>query len=399
MRAVRVPAAAAVTEAGVHYVVAAVNSCLSVQAYRARGHGQALSSTAAPSPEVEAPLPAFRLASLLPVDWSALLRVCRRLTHPEASFNFFSPGDTADTTAAHVGNRAYLHIVERVPGDFTPNNMIYHALQQYHITSRCGTGEAASQPTSVMGAFTKLVTELQEMPAVSTEDVSAELLDARDTALAAACPAEKLQRDSLASQPAAQDKSRENANSLRAYTAAAAAARDGGADTHEPAATHPFTFYPHPIAAEVSIPYCSAHFCVLVNLKPIVPHHLMVVPIRCVGTMHGLTEAEVEDWGHVMQCTIQVLEHLRRSAASACAGVGNFSIAVQQGAQAGQTVDHLHVHVIPFDPRGKLAGEPETDEAEQRRRPPRTAATMRAETEQLRPLFTKYAAAAAGGCS
>ncbi|KAG5504813.1 hypothetical protein GH5_05442 [Leishmania sp. Ghana 2012 LV757] len=412
MRSAKVPPSIAVTKTGVHYVVSAVSSCASYEEYH-RDHVNPVQGSSSPL----ASAPVFRLSSLLPADWSALLRMSRRLTHPGANFNFSSPGDTAehrwpaadtrasaDRPAANV-NHAYLHIVERVPGDFTPNNMIYHQLQRYRLIYEPSTAVAeAGEGGTALAAFTALVTDLQQQPAQSPEQASAELLTAEDTALAAATAADKLQRDPLASNPAAQARTAENIYQMHAY-AAVSLPKTTPSAIPEAIDAHRFTFYPFPISAAVSIPYCSQHFCVLVNLKPIVPNHLMVVPIRCVGTIHGLTEEEVDDWGRVMRCTIQVLEHLRRqrssqggaatSSTTAALSAGNYSIAVQQGSLAGQTVDHLHVHVIPFNPKGKMAGEPEAVEAEQRRRPPRSPAAMQAETDALRPLFAAYSAAAA----
>ncbi|KPA83907.1 hypothetical protein ABB37_02084 [Leptomonas pyrrhocoris] len=315
-----------------------------------------------------------------------------------------------------------MHIVERVAGDFTPNNMIYHELQSFHLLPADSVEGRPPQDTdaslSSMAVFSQLVTAMQQQAPQSPQDIAAELLDAEDTARAAATAAQKRALDPLSTNADAAAKSTANVEQLRAYAAAAMgafqsvpvpAATATASAPPSPLAPYTFTFFPHPVPVAVSVPYCSAHFCVMVNLKPIVPNHLMVVPIRCVGTVHGLTEAEVEDWGHVMRCTIDVLEELRleqqqHSSAHGEASVsapllGNYSVAVQQGALAGQTVAHLHVHVIPFDPQGKLAGEPETDELEQQRRPPRTPATMKAETDALRPLFIKYAAAAAAAAA
>ncbi|KAG5504429.1 hypothetical protein JKF63_04881 [Porcisia hertigi] len=414
MRSVKVSRDIAVTKGGAHYVVSAVNSSISYDAYR-RHH---LHAVQAPSSHL-ASTPVFRLASLLPADWSALLRMCRRLTHPGASFSFSSPGDTAEsfstantcatadtpTTVADANiNHAYLHIVERTPGDFTPNNMIYHHLQQYRlVVAPSSTAAETGERAAVLAAFTAQVREIQQQSVQSPTEAWAELLTAEGTMLASATAAEKLQRDPLMSRPDAQAHTAENLRQMRSYAAACR--------THAPPlpaishmdGEHRFHFHPFAIAASVGIPYCSQHFCVLVNLRPIVPNHLMVVPIRCVGTVHGLSEEEVDDWGRVMWCTIKVLEHLRRqrhgqggaatSVATSAPSDGNYSVAVQQGALAGQTVEHLHVHVIPFDPKGKLAGEPEANEAEQRSQPPRTPAAMKAETDTLRPLFAQYIAA------
>ncbi|RNF07264.1 putative Bis(5-adenosyl)-triphosphatase [Trypanosoma rangeli] len=92
----------------------------------------------------------FRLDHLLPEDWSALLRHCRRLTSPHGSFTYSFPGDTAvattagDAASAVVTNVAFMHIVERTAGDFVPNNMIYHELQRRYLVLPCYTAETGT---------------------------------------------------------------------------------------------------------------------------------------------------------------------------------------------------------------------------------------------------------------
>ncbi|XP_021264716.1 bis(5'-adenosyl)-triphosphatase [Numida meleagris] len=77
----------------------------------------------------------------------------------------------------------------------------------------------------------------------------------------------------------------------------------------------------------------------LVNRKPVVPGHVLVCPLRPVERFRDLCPEEVAD----LFCTAQrvgnaVEKHF-------CAT--SLTIAIQDGPEAGQTVKHVHVHVLP----------------------------------------------------
>jgi len=77
-----------------------------------------------------------------------------------------------------------------------------------------------------------------------------------------------------------------------------------------------------------------------VNLRPIVPGHVLVVPKKIVPHLSDLTENEyTEMWGLVK--TVQSM--LKQ----AYEGTTAFNVAVQDGAAAGQSVPHVHVHILP----------------------------------------------------
>lgn len=102
------------------------------------------------------------------------------------------------------------------------------------------------------------------------------------------------------------------------------------------------------------------------NIKPLLPGHVLVVP----RTRHArLTDVPPVELGDLFR-TVQRVQHMlarhyfSRSGSShpsghaaATIGDGAFNIAIQDGAEAGQTVPHLHVHVIPRA-RGESAQSP-----------------------------------------
>jgi len=76
-----------------------------------------------------------------------------------------------------------------------------------------------------------------------------------------------------------------------------------------------------------------------VNLKPVVPGHVLVSPRRPVPRLHGLTPAETADLFTLAARVAAAVEpHFAAS---------SITLAVQDGADAGQTVPHVHVHVLP----------------------------------------------------
>ncbi|KAM3878496.1 bis(5'-adenosyl)-triphosphatase [Diretmus argenteus] len=77
----------------------------------------------------------------------------------------------------------------------------------------------------------------------------------------------------------------------------------------------------------------------LVNRKPVVPGHVLVCPLRPVGRFRDLRPDEVADLFSTTQRVATVVEkHFNAT---------SLTIAIQDGPEAGQTVKHVHVHVLP----------------------------------------------------
>ena len=78
---------------------------------------------------------------------------------------------------------------------------------------------------------------------------------------------------------------------------------------------------------------------VIVNRKPVVPGHLLVIPKAVVPRMQGLNVDQVQD----LFLTVQTAQKLIESFFY----VSSSTISIQDGPEAGQTVAHLHVHILP----------------------------------------------------
>mmetsp|Transcript_26357 Transcript_26357/g.67191 ORF Transcript_26357/g.67191 Transcript_26357/m.67191 type:complete len:153 (+) Transcript_26357:678-1136(+) len=76
-----------------------------------------------------------------------------------------------------------------------------------------------------------------------------------------------------------------------------------------------------------------------VNLRPVVAGHVLVSPLRQVARVKDMTEAEVGDMFVTAQKVAGVVEGTFRGTSA--------TITVQDGPEAGQSVPHVHVHILP----------------------------------------------------
>eukprot|EP00371_Babesia_bovis_P000493 XP_001609140.1 bis(5'-adenosyl)-triphosphatase [Babesia bovis T2Bo] len=76
-----------------------------------------------------------------------------------------------------------------------------------------------------------------------------------------------------------------------------------------------------------------------VNIRPFMPGHSLVSPLRVVKRYKDMTAAELADLSALVQVTAEALE--QKHNASAC------TIVCQDGEAAGQTISHVHFHIIP----------------------------------------------------
>jgi histidine triad (HIT) family protein len=81
------------------------------------------------------------------------------------------------------------------------------------------------------------------------------------------------------------------------------------------------------------------HVLAFKDLRPVAPTHVLVIPKRHIAAIHELAPGDVEQIGRVMVAARTVAEQLGLTD-------DGFRLVVNDGAAAGQTVDHVHVHVL-----------------------------------------------------
>ncbi|GJQ09585.1 hypothetical protein GpartN1_g1376.t1 [Galdieria partita] len=155
-----------------------------------------------------------------------------------------------------------------------------------------------------------------------------------------------------------------------------------------------FHFGPFLLKKSVEVFYNSKLSYGIVNLKPIVPGHVLVIPKRVVKRFQELNLDEVYDlWQSAQLIGGRLEQYYQVDAMTYC---------IQDGKAAGQTVPHVHIHVIPrrigdFERNDQLYEMLEASskdshgsrkweiDSEQRRE--RTEEEMEKETKVLRTLF------------
>ena len=99
-----------------------------------------------------------------------------------------------------------------------------------------------------------------------------------------------------------------------------------------------------------SCPFCSTNiretvfaesenFRAIYNIAPILPGHSLIIPKHHLQSLMDLSESEL--------CEMMIFgRNVVRILLSAF-GVAAFNWTIQEGEEAGQTVPHLHMHLIP----------------------------------------------------
>ncbi|KAK6538976.1 hypothetical protein TWF694_010525 [Orbilia ellipsospora] len=102
-------------------------------------------------------------------------------------------------------------------------------------------------------------------------------------------------------------------------------------------ATSEIFFGPFKVTTQVF--YKTRLSMAIVNIKPILPGHVLVCPLRVVARYKDMTNEEVVDHALAVQKVAKVIERVY--------GTTGATVAIQDGASAGQSVPHVHTHIIP----------------------------------------------------
>ncbi|XP_021735321.1 bifunctional bis(5'-adenosyl)-triphosphatase/adenylylsulfatase FHIT-like isoform X1 [Chenopodium quinoa] len=151
-----------------------------------------------------------------------------------------------------------------------------------------------------------------------------------------------------------------------------------------------FVFGPYKIDPK-EVFYSTTLSYAMVNLRPLLPGHVLVCPRREVKRFADLTGDETCDLWLTAQKIGSKLEHYHKAS--------SLTLAIQDGPQAGQTVPHVHIHIIPrktgdFEKNDEIYDAIDVKEKElaekldlDKERKDRTLEEMNQEAEEYRALF------------
>ncbi len=75
------------------------------------------------------------------------------------------------------------------------------------------------------------------------------------------------------------------------------------------------------------------------DIRPVAPTHVLVIPKKHVAAIHDLEPADAETIGRVLVAARRVADQLGLADAG-------YRLVVNDGEAAGQTVHHIHVHLL-----------------------------------------------------
>ena len=87
-------------------------------------------------------------------------------------------------------------------------------------------------------------------------------------------------------------------------------------------------------------------FVAIRDLNPQAETHLLVIPERHIDSFHSIAEFQAHESKHMLDFIAQV---------AARAGLSDYRVVVNAGPGAGQTIFHLHWHVLGGGSLGRMA--------------------------------------------
>ena len=101
--------------------------------------------------------------------------------------------------------------------------------------------------------------------------------------------------------------------------------------------------------------YSSELFFVIRDIYPVTKYHTLIIPNRHVSDFFDLNDNELNDLNKILKKQRQSLLDLDKE-------ITGFNIGINAGVDAGQTIMHVHIHLIPRrkgdieNPRGGVRG-------------------------------------------
>ncbi|XP_075988894.1 ntrilase and fragile histidine triad fusion protein NitFhit isoform X2 [Anticarsia gemmatalis] len=101
----------------------------------------------------------------------------------------------------------------------------------------------------------------------------------------------------------------------------------------------PAHVFGHVSVSDSCVFYKSALTYAFVNLRCVIPGHVLVAPLRLAERNSDLTDEEAQDFYKTVRLVQKLMEKVHNT--NSC------TVTIQDGPDAGQTVKHLHCHIMP----------------------------------------------------
>ena len=90
--------------------------------------------------------------------------------------------------------------------------------------------------------------------------------------------------------------------------------------------------------APAQIVYCDEDVLAFYDIAPQAPTHILIVPVRHIASLAELDAHDTLLIGHLISTAIAVAQSKKLDA--------GYRLVISTGPQGGQTVNHLHVHLL-----------------------------------------------------
>jgi bis(5'-adenosyl)-triphosphatase len=90
---------------------------------------------------------------------------------------------------------------------------------------------------------------------------------------------------------------------------------------------------------QTSVFYGNNDFLALYNIAPVLPGHSLVIPKKHLTSLMELSDQELADFISVSRTALRILMKAFNTDA--------FDWSIQEKPEAGQTISHLHLHIVP----------------------------------------------------
>ena len=96
----------------------------------------------------------------------------------------------------------------------------------------------------------------------------------------------------------------------------------------------------HIVAGEVpaNIVYRDEEFVAFTDINPVAPTHVLVIPVEHHATISDLAESDPSLTGRLFRTASRIAEQEKLA--------DGFRLVVNTGDEGGQTVHHIHVHIL-----------------------------------------------------